>query len=171
MYTPTVSILARLAPALVAVALATTFTPGPAHADVSKKVIATFKGKILVSASPLEAGGDDKATIADWKKKAVTSVKGQVNGNDVQEWTFNYTAFLGKLGATSLTLEFYDGDKYAANRMLTGIDPKDPVLEGDITIDEDEGLTKGKRYTLKLVGKVKGKEVTVAATAGAITME
>lgn len=165
MHTSTVSRLARLSPALVALLLAT-----PASADVSKKVIAAFKGKLLVSTAPLEAGGDDKSTIAAWKKKSTVSLKGQTNGNDVQEWTFNYTAILSKTGTSSMTLEFYDGPRYAANRTLTGVNPKDPVLEGDITIDEDEGLTKGKTYTLKLVGKIKGKEVTLA-TSGPVSMD
>ncbi|MBK9029740.1 MAG: hypothetical protein IPL61_00100 [Myxococcales bacterium] len=151
--------LVRFAPALLVVALV-----APAHADVSKKVIAAFKGKVLLSTAPLEPSGDDKATIAAYKSKVVTTLQGHQNGNDVQEWTFNYTAFLSRTGATSLKLEFYDGDKYSADRTLTGIDPKDPVLEGDITIDEDEGLTKGKKYTVKLVGKIKGKETTVAQT-------
>jgi hypothetical protein len=38
------------------------------------------------------------------------------------------------------------------------------VLTGIIEITEDDGLTKGKRYTLKLVGKVKGKETVLAST-------
>ncbi len=158
------SLATRLAPAFLAVALV-----APAHADVSKKVIAAFKGKMLITDAPLTPSGDDKSTIADWKKKALTTLAGQQNGNDVQEWTFNYTAFLSKPGLTSLKLEFYDGDKYSADRTLTGIDPKDPVLEGDITIDEDEGLTKGKKYTLKLTGRIKGKDVTVASAV--VTMQ
>lgn len=155
---------ARLAPTLLLIGLV-----APAQADVSKKVIASFKGKMLVSEAPLEAAGDDKATIAAWKSKNVATLKGHQNGNDVQEWTFNYTAFLSKTGSSSLKLEFYDGAKYSADRTLTGVDPKDPVLEGDITIDEDEGLTKGKKYTLKLVATVKGKE-TVVSTA-TVTMD
>ena len=40
-------------------------SPAPAQADMSKKVIAAFKGKIIVSKSPLPSQGDDKSTIAD----------------------------------------------------------------------------------------------------------
>ncbi|MEZ4404352.1 MAG: hypothetical protein R3B06_30305 [Kofleriaceae bacterium] len=162
MLTRSHSALVRVAPAALLSVLAATAVAPAAHADVSKKVIAAFKGKLLVSAAPLESGGDDKVTIADWKKHTQTSITGHQNGNDVQEWTFNYTAFLSKTGASTLKLEFYDGAKYSADRTLTGVDPKDPVIEGDITIDEDEGLTKGKTYTLKVVASIKGKDTTVA---------
>jgi hypothetical protein len=136
----------------------------PADADLSKKVIAAFKGKILVTDGPLSSVGDDKATVAHFKKKALTTVAGAMNGNDVMEWTFNYTAFLSKTGLSTLKLEFHDGNKYAADQTLTGVDPKGQVIEGDITISEDDGLNKGKKYTLKLVGTAKGKEVVVATT-------
>ena len=153
---------------LLPLALALTFVGSlgatPAHADLSRKVIAAFKGKILVTQGTLESNGDDKTTIATFKKKALTSITGAPNGSDVYEWTFNYTAFLSKTGMSTLKLEFYDGDKYAADQTLTGVDPKGSVIEGDIAITEDDGLNKGKKYTLKLVGVVKGKEVTVAST-------
>jgi hypothetical protein len=143
----------------------------PAHADLSKKVIAAFKGKLLVTTAPVESGGDDKSTIAALKKKSVASIAGQKNGDDVQEWTFNYTAFLSKTGSSTLMLEFYDGATYAADQTLSGVDPKSTVIEGEISIDEDQGLTKGKKYTFKLVGKIKGKEVVVAQSATPISMD
>ena len=146
------------------VALIVGATAAPAHADLSKKVIAAFKGKILVTDGPLSQGADDKSTIAAFKKKTLTAVTGAENGNDVWEWTFSYTAFQAKTGMTTLKLEFYDGDRYAADQTLTGVDPKGQVIEGDITINEDDGLNKGRKYTLKMVGVVKGKEVTVAST-------
>lgn len=153
----------------IALALVAGASAGTAHADLSKKVIAAFKGKILVTTGPLESVGDDKATIASFKKKTLSAVTGSENGNDVWEWTFSYTAFQAKTGMTTLKLEFYDGDKYAADQTLTGVDPKGQVIEGDITINEDDGLAKGHKYTLKMVGIVKGKEVTVASTQ--ITMQ
>ena len=36
-------------------------------------------------------------------------------------------------------------------RGTTRLDPKSPLLLGDISIDEDEGLAKGKTYTVNLV--------------------
>jgi ethanolamine utilization protein EutQ (cupin superfamily) len=136
----------------------------PARADLSKKVIAAFKGKIVVTKSPVESVGDDKATIAAIKKNTVTEVVGAAGGDDVWSWTFVYTAFLNKAGAPSLKLEFYDGTKYVADQTLTNVDPKMTVLEGEVSITEDDGLTKGKKYTLKLVGTVKGKESVLATT-------
>lgn len=138
------------------------FTARDAGADFSKKVIAAFKGKILVSNAPLEMQGDDKTTIAAFKKQALTEVKGAPGGDDVMTWVFVYTAFLNKTGATALKLEFYDGSNYSADKSLTGVDPKMTVLQGDIDITEDDNITKGKTYTLKLTGTVKGKEVVFA---------
>jgi hypothetical protein len=134
----------------------------PAHADMSKKVIAAFKGKILVTDSPLEMVGDDKTTIAAFKKSALTEVKGAPGADDVMTWVFVYNAFLNKTGATNMKLEFYDGKNYSADKSLTGVDPKLTVLQGDIEITEDDNITKGKTYTLKLTGMVKGKELTFA---------
>jgi hypothetical protein len=138
-----------------------------AYADLSKKVIAEFKGQIIVSDEPVESGGDDKATIAAIKKARLKEVKGEPNGEDVVSWRFNYTAFLKKTGATDLTFEFYTDDKdarYAANQRLTGVDPTTPALTGSIEITEDDGLARGKAYRLKLSGTVKGKETVLAET-------
>jgi hypothetical protein len=157
-------------PALIsAVLLFGLFAARDAHADLSKKVIKTFKGQLIVSTDPVETGGTDKETIAAFKAAKLKELKGAQNGNDVQEWTFHYTAFLKKKAGSNLTLEFYTDGKYVADQRLEGIDATDPVLEGDITINEDDGPAKGKKYTLKLVGKVKGKDVVVSQTT--ITMD
>jgi hypothetical protein len=59
-------------------------------------------------------------------------------------------------------MEFWSPEKkLAANKRINGIDPKIPALSGDISIDEDEGLTKGKTYVIKLVTD---KDVVVAQT-------
>jgi hypothetical protein len=134
-----------------------------AFADMSKKVIATFKGQILVTESPLQMSGTDKATIAEFKKARLKEIKGEKNSEDAHAWHFVYNAFLSKTGSTDLKLEFYDGGKYVADQRLTDVDPKDPVLQGDISITEDDGLTKGKTYTIKLVA-VKGSKETVIST-------
>jgi hypothetical protein len=145
---------------------------GPANADLSRKVIAAFKGQVLVSHGPLESAGADKDTIAHFKKTALTTVKGEQNSNDVQEWTFMYTAFLKTSGPATLKLEFYnDQGQYVADQTLTDVEPKLTVLHGDITINEDDGLAKGKKYTLKLTGTVKGKEVVLAQTSKPILMD
>ena len=150
-----------------AIVLALAALGATAHADLSKKVIAEFKGQIVVSQDAIEQSGDDKATIAAIKKARLKEVKGEPNGEDVVAWKFSYTAFLKKAGATELTFEFYTDDKdarYAANQRLAGVDPTTPVLTGSIEITEDDGLAKGKAYRLKLSAKVKGKDVVLAET-------
>lgn len=146
----------------VALALAFGVSARTADADLSKKVIAAFKGKILVTQAPLEMQGDDKTTIAGFKKQSLTEVKSHQGADDVPTWVFTYNAFLNKTGASSLSFDFYEGNDYKANKDLTGVDPKMTVLQGDIEITEDDNITKGKTYTLKLTGKVKGKDVVFA---------
>ena len=135
-----------------------------AHADLSKKVIKTFKGQLIVSSDPVDTGASDKDTIAAFKAAKLTEVKGEPNGEDVQTWHFHYTAFLKKKAGSNLTFEFYNNGKYVADQRLEGVDASDPVIEGDISITEDDGPSKGNKYTLKLVGQVKGKDVVVAQT-------
>jgi hypothetical protein len=126
---------------------------GIASADISSRnVIATFKGQLVISKAELSEGKNEKDTIAKIKAEKLTELKGEVH-NDVQQWNFYYTAFITKAGNSSLKMEFWrDGKQYAADKRLDGIDPKSAVLTGSITIDEDEGLSKGKSYLIKLVG-------------------
>jgi hypothetical protein len=140
-----------------------------AQADLSKKVISAFKAKLVITAEPIEAAADDKATIALIKKKSLTEVKGEPNSEDAQEWRFQYTAFLSSSGYTTMALEFYDGKKFVADRHLEGIDAAMTVLSGEITISEDDGPAKGKSYVLKMVGK-KGNKDVVLATASPVKL-
>lgn len=148
----------------VAAVLLLGVAPQEAGADVSKKVCKAFKGQLIVSSNAVETGGSDKEVIAAFKAAKVKAVKGEANSEDVAGWSFHYTAFLKKLGFTSLVLEFYSGSSYVADQRLEGVDPKDPVVEGDISITEDDGPAKGKTYTLKMVGKKGGKETVLATT-------
>jgi hypothetical protein len=126
---------------------------GIASADISSRsVIATFKGQLVISKAELSEGKNDKDTIARIKAEKVSELKGEQVA-DVTQWNFHYTAFLTKTGNSALKMEFYrDGKQYSADKRLDGIDPKSVVLTGQITIDEDEGLSKGKSYVIKLVG-------------------
>lgn len=142
------------------IAIAAVLAGGVASADVSPKVIAAFKGQLIVSKSELPDGKDDKDTISKIKASKLTELQGEVNG-EVKQWSFHYAAFLNKTGATSLKLEFWrDGKQYSADKSLSGADPKSPLLTGEITIDEDENISPGKSYVLKLVAGGK----TVAQT-------
>jgi len=137
---------------------------GTALADMSKKVIVTFKGQILITDHDLQMEATDKATIAEFKKARLKEIKGEPNADEVQAWNFHYAAFLSKTGSTDLKLEFYVGDKYVADQRLTDVDPKDPVLMGQISISEDDGPAKGKSFTLKLVAVKGNKETVIAST-------
>ncbi|MBS1122161.1 MAG: hypothetical protein H6Q90_4389 [Deltaproteobacteria bacterium] len=137
------------------------FAGGIASADLSKGVIGAFHGQLVVSKAELSEGKTDKDTIAKIKSEKLSELVGTAN-EDVTSWTFHYTAFLTKPGASTLKMEFYrDGKQYAADKRLDGIDPKSAVLSGDISISEDEGLAKGKTYVIKLTSD---KNVVVAQT-------
>lgn len=133
---------------------------GVAAADMSRNVLAAFKGELVITKGDLPEGKTDKETIAKIKAERLKEVTGEAK-TDVTGWFFHYTAFLSKTGATELTMEFWNDKKLAANKRINGINPKDPVVSSDISIDEDEGLTKGKAYTVKLVTE---KNVVVAQT-------
>ncbi len=132
-----------------------------AMADMSKPVIKAFKAQLIISKGELPEGKTDKDTIAKIKAEKLSSVEGEVN-EDVAYWNFHYTAFLTKTGSSKLKMEFYrDGKQFSADKQLGGIDPKSTVLSGDISINEDEGLARGKTYTIKLVTE---NDVTVSST-------
>ncbi len=121
-----------------------------AYADLSRGVISTFHGQLIVSKDELPEGKTDKESISKIKAATLTSIVGSKN-DDVTFWHFHYTAFLTKTGSAKLTLEFMKDGKLAANQQLDGIDPKSSVLSGDIAINEDEGLNHGKTYSVQLV--------------------
>lgn len=149
---------------VVAFALATV-TALTARADVSRGVISAFQGQLVLTKEELPEGKNDKDTVAKIKAAQLKVVEGKAN-DDVMYWHFHYTAFLTRTGSSNLKLEFYTDDKdhkYVANQSLSGIDPKNNVISGDISINEDEGLTKGKSYVVQLEND---KDVVVAkATA------
>jgi len=132
-----------------AAVLAVAVLAGTAYA-MSNTVISAFRGQLVVSSGELPEGKNDKDTIAKIKAANLKELSGEPHG-DVTAWFFHYTAFLGKNGVSKLKLEFMKDGKLAADKQLDGVDPKSAVLTGDITIDEDEGVAKGKTYTVQLV--------------------
>ena len=131
----------------VALVVATTTV---SSADMTKGVIAAFRGQLVISKGELPSGKNDKDTIAKIKKERLTEITGETS-EDVTSWYFSYTAFLSKTGAKDLKMEFMKGGKLAADKRLDGIDPKSGVLTGEISINEDEGLSKGNTYQIQLV--------------------
>jgi hypothetical protein len=120
-------------------------------ADVSRGVIAAFRGQLVVTKDDLPEGKSDAETIKKIKAAQLKEVVGEPTNTDVVAWHFHYAAFLSKTGSKSLKLEFMNGANVAADKRITDVDPKSAMLLGDITIDEDEGLAKGKTYTVNLV--------------------
>jgi hypothetical protein len=116
---------------------------------MSNSVISAFRGQVVVSPGELPEGKNDKDTITKIRAANLKELNGEPHG-EVTGWFFHYTAFLTKTGASNLKLEFVKDGKLAADKQLSGVDPKSAVLSGDITIDEDEGVAKGKTYTLQL---------------------
>jgi hypothetical protein len=153
----------RLMSAAVVV-VAAVGSAGIATADMSRNVIAAFRGELVITKGDLPEGKNEKDTIAKIKTERLKELTGEAR-DDVMYWRFHYTAFLTKIGATRLKMEFYINDKdkkFVADNRLDGVDPKTPVLSGDISINEDEGLSKGKPYIIKLVTE---NDVVVASTA------
>jgi hypothetical protein len=122
----------------------------PVFADVTRGVISAFRGQLVITKDDLPDGKNDKDTISKIKAAQLKSLEGAPKG-DVQAWTFHYTAFLTKTGATHLKVEFLNGKQLSADQQLDGVDPKSTVLTGDINIDEDEGLAKGKTYNIQVL--------------------
>ena len=136
---------------LSAAVLAVLCAASPASADLSRGVISSFRGQLVISKDELPEGKNDKETITKIKAAQLKELVGQENG-EVTYWHFHYTAFLTKTGSQALKLEFLkDGKNLSADQRLDGIDAKSSVLTGDISINEDEGLAKGKTYTIQLV--------------------
>jgi hypothetical protein len=124
-------------------------------------VITAFKGQLVISKDELSSGKNDRETIQKIKSESLKELAGETS-DEVTSWNFHYTAFLKQTGSTTLKMEFYrDGKQYAADKRLDGIDPKSAVLTGVISINEDEGLAKGKSYVIKLAND---KNVVVAQT-------
>ena len=149
-------------PMSIAVLAAAIAVGGNASADMSKTVINAFRGQLVVSKGDLPEGKTDKDTISKIKAAKLTTLEGETR-DDVTYWHFSYAAFLSKTGASTLKMEFYkdNGKQLSADKTLDSIDPKSSLLTGEISINEDEGLAKGKTYTIKLVTD---KDAVVATT-------
>jgi hypothetical protein len=136
---------------LIAVVVSLAALGGQVHADVSRNVIAAFRGQFVITKDDLPEGKNDADTIAKIKKVRLTELQGTPTNTDVVAWHFHYSAFLSKTGSKALKLEFMIDKRLAADQRITDVDPKSSLLTGDISIDEDEGLAKGKTYTVNLV--------------------
>lgn len=137
----------RKSPAIALVAAL--FSAGIASADLSRNVIGAFRGQIVITKDELPEGKNDGETIKKIKAANLSTVEGNGDAENAT-WHFHYTAFLLKGGSSDLKLEFMKEGKLSADKRLEGVDPKQNVLSGDISIDENEGLAKGKTYVVEL---------------------
>jgi len=147
-------------------AAAVVLAASSANADIDKKALKQLRGTILVSADELPPIDGAGVTVQSLKKAHQTTQKSVMSG-DIATWKFYFVAFLKKKpGVTQLSFDFYTTDKrklFVANKRLTGIDRSLTLLSSMIEITEDDGLTRGKTYTVKLTA-TKGKREVVLAT-------
>ena len=141
---------------------------GTADAGLGK-IQKTFKGQILITETNLDLQkfSTDKENLAYIKKSRKKVIKSEDVGG-VPTWSFSYTVFMKTTPkVNSISFDWYTDDKeklYVANKKLTGIDPKLTLLQGRISISEDDGPVPGRKYIVKVAAEVKGKEVILATT-------
>jgi hypothetical protein len=124
-----------------------------ADAEVSDAVVAAFRGKIVLSRRAVAEGASDRETIAKLKAAQLTELTGTAT-DEGQLWRFHYTAFLKKAGNVGLRIRYVSGEKdgrLAAESSIPIPDVESPVLTGDLSIGESQGLSRGKVYLLQLV--------------------
>jgi hypothetical protein len=124
-----------------------------AKVDVSENVLAAFRGKLVLSKDAVATSGGDKEVIARLKAAQLRELVG-TNGEEGASWRFHFTAFPKKLGESTFKVQFISGEndhRFAADTTLTGLDTASPVLSGDVSISESQGLARGKAYLVQLV--------------------
>ena len=130
---------------------------------------AALKGQIVLAPEPLpQQAEDDASTIKAIKKSAASSL-GHTMVEGVPTWRFHFMAFMNqKPGADQVALDFHLDDRtkaFVAQKRLAGIDPALMMLQSEVAISEDDGLSAGKSYVVKLTVQRKGgKEVVLATT-------
>lgn len=164
--------VSRLTSALVVVlGLSLAVPMASAQSELPKKVMRTFKGKLLVTTGgPLSTEFESEAEmIAAYKKANVKVLKSLDGGQGVAVWSFYIMAFMKeKPRAKSLSLDFYliEGSKktYVANQRLMGINPSLRLLSTRIDMSEDDNLNKGRTYEVRLTTTRGKREVVLAKT-------
>jgi hypothetical protein len=122
-------------------------------ADLSEAVVTAFRGKLVLTRAAVEPAASDKETIAKLKAAQLQELVGKAT-DEGQAWRFHYTAFLKKTGNVGLRVRFISGEKdgrFAAETSIPIPDVEAPVLTGDLSITESQGLSRGKAYLVQLV--------------------
>jgi len=152
----------------LAAMLAGSVTAGMIAPSVEKKL----RGQLVLTDAVLSTGGlKHKAALNAIKAANKKELKAVKKEGGVSYYAFHWTGFLRKKPRTnSLSLEFYkkEGKKFAsgmsASKGLTGVNPGITILRGHTEITEDDGVTTGKTYKIKLVATIGNKDHLLAST-------
>lgn len=139
---------------------------------LNKKVQRSFRGRLIITTSPLAPSGRTvRDTVKAIKKAHQSAIAPARKDGGVAYYAFNWTAFMRKKPRVgSLSLEFYkkEGKKVSsgmsASKGLTGVNPNVTILSGRTQISEDDGVTAGKTYKVKLVATIGGRDHVLAST-------
>lgn len=155
----------------VVVLVATCLLGSTAMADLPKKVMGKFKGRLLITTdAPLPTSfGSEGEMIKAYEKANVKSLKSYDGSGGVAVWSFYFMAFMSQPPrSTNLSLDFYlvEGSKrtYVANERLRGVDPKLRLLSTRIEITEDDNLNKGRTYEVRLTTRRGKRDLILAKT-------
>src|ERR1051326_8648576 len=89
------ALMSRHPMSAVAIAAVVLVAGGAARAELSKNVINSFRGQLVISKDELPEGKNDKDTIAKIKAAQVHELVGTAKA-DVTAWHFHYSAFPSK---------------------------------------------------------------------------
>ena len=129
-----------VSPSLLALMIC--LSAGVARAALSDAVVAAFRGKLVLTRAAVPEGASDKDTIAKLKGAQLTEIVG-ASTDDGEVWRYHYTAFLKKTGNVGLKVRYVSGEQDRRTLAETAIpipDVQSPVLAGDLSIGERQGL-------------------------------
>ncbi len=141
--------------------------------QISPAVGKRLRGRLIVSDAPLATGGQKvKAALKTINAAHKTTLTPSKKDGGVNYYAFHWTAFMRKKPrVSSLSLEFYkkEGKKkfasgMSANKGLQGVNPSLTILRGHTEISEDDGVTTGKTYKIKLVATIGSRDHLLAQT-------
>ena len=120
----------------------------------------TVADQVLISRR-IPRGDSTQAVLDGLELKHATA-------DGVPVWRFHVLAFMSKKpGVSQVALDFYTDDKthaFVAQERLAGIDKDLSLLDAQVDLSEDDGLSANKTYVVKLTAEVRGKEVVLATT-------
>jgi hypothetical protein len=138
----------------------------------SAKFVKKYKGQLFVSDQEFQVIDDDAAMSDQIKKNSKSSLEG-TQGEDAKSWDFYWIAVLSKKpGSANATIFFYEVTGKTKKQVTykdIGIDGEQVVIVSNLSISEDDGLTKGKKYELVLATTSGNKQNVLAK--GQVTLK